>query len=269
MKHFSKIFIGIIFFIISVNKITFCWDMSYHPKQKELIKEGEVLDIASNNSAPSSKVVFLTFDDGPSYNNTPRVLNILNSNNVKATFFVIGRKAEANNNLIKQMENSGMCILPHTYSHDYKTIYKNEEEYFKDLNQCISVIKNNTSNRAVNFTRLPGGSDNEMGSARVLNSIKQKLLLQGISYIDWNVSSMDAGNYYIASKDIKKTVINQCKCWNIPIILMHDSEAKGSTVEALQDIITYLKNEGYTFKTLSDISEEEIGRLKKYKILNK
>lgn len=269
MKHFSKICIGIIFFIISVNKIAFCWDMSYHPKQKELIRGGEVLDIASNNSALSPKVVFLTFDDGPSYNNTPKVLNILNSNNVKATFFVIGRKVEANKKLIKQMGNSGMCILPHTYSHDYKSIYKNEEEYFKDLNQCISVIKDNTSMNAMNFIRLPGGADNEMGSASVLNSIKQKLQVQGIKYLDWNVSSMDAGNYYVNAKDIKKTVIKQCKYWDIPVILMHDSETKGSTVEALQDIITYLKNEGYTFKTLSDISEEELCRLKKYKILNK
>lgn len=249
--------------------MVFCWDMSYHPKQKELVEEGKVINVDSNNSTLNSKVVFLTFDDGPSHNNTPKVLNILNSNRVKATFFIIGTKAESNKQLIEKMKNSGMCVLPHTYSHDYKKIYKNEEAYFNDLNQCISVIERATSKNVEPFTRLPGGADNEMGSVRVLNSIKQKLQLKGIKYLDWNVSSMDASNYYIAAKDIKKSVIKQCKYWDIPVILMHDSETKGSTVEALQDIITYLKNEGYTFKTLADISEEEICRLKKYKILNK
>ena len=84
--------------------------------------------------------VFLTFDDGPTRENTTKILEILNKYKVKATFFVIGDLAERNKDIMAMMKDSGMCILPHSYTHDYN-IYKSRRAYFKDLEKCIKVIK--------------------------------------------------------------------------------------------------------------------------------
>ena len=67
------------------------------------------------------KVVYLTFDDGPTPNNTPRILEILKKNNIKATFFVIGQ----NPDMYKQIVDQGHAIAIHTYSHEYKQVYIN------------------------------------------------------------------------------------------------------------------------------------------------
>ncbi|APM40692.1 polysaccharide deacetylase family protein [Clostridium kluyveri] len=223
----------------------------------------------SKNIQECPKEVFLTFDDGPSVNNTGKILKILNDNNIKATFFVVGIKAEENPEALKELSNSGMCIGVHTYSHNYKKIYKSLDAYINDYEICKSTIKKITNKEPINYTRLPGGSTNLIISKTNLNLIKKTLNDKGIKYVDWNVCSGDADSHEVSVEKIKRNVKNQCQNKKIAVILMHDTYYKHFTVESLPEIIAYLKNQGFVFRTFGDLTEVEQKEMIDLEIINK
>lgn len=199
--------------------------------------------------------VYLTFDDGPT-ENTVKILEILNKYKIKATFFVIGDLGERNKDILAKLHESGMCILPHSYNHDYK-IYKSKGSYFSDLNKCIKVIKEITGKDIPPYTRLPGGSDNAIGKESILQDIRATLKKKNMRYVDWNVSSLDAVSVFVPKSTIKESVIKKCENTNFAVVLMHDSSTKQTTVESLEDIIKYLKERNFIFRTFNDITEME------------
>ncbi|MBU5485696.1 polysaccharide deacetylase [Clostridium sp. MSJ-11] len=225
-------------------------------------------EVMAHNST-KEKVVFLTFDDGPSPNNTPEILKILKDNDVKATFFVIGTSVESYPHVAKRLYKEGMCILPHTYSHNYGTIYNNSESYFNDLNKCISSIKNITGEEVIHYTRLPGGSDNLVSNSEVLRTIRNKLNAKGIDYIDWNVSSGDAEGGVVAVNILNNNIKYQCTDLNLAVILMHDSYYKTTTVESLDSTIKHLKAQGYKFKKINEMTPNERNNLIKMRVINR
>ena len=82
----------------------------------------------ANHGQSGDKVVYLTFDDGPS-ENTAQILNILDKYNAKATSFVTGN-GQKYNNLIKEAHNKGHTIGLHTYTHNYSKVYASVDAYF-------------------------------------------------------------------------------------------------------------------------------------------
>ncbi|GAA0726809.1 polysaccharide deacetylase family protein [Clostridium malenominatum] len=232
-----------------------------------ILKTGISQVKAANNN--KEKVVFLTFDDGPSPNNTPKILKILKENGVKASFFVIGALGENNPQIIKKMYSEGMTILPHTYSHDYKAMYSSVDNYFQDLDKCIKVINNLTGKDYYTYTRLPGGSDNQVSNGEILRTIRNKLNAKGVDYIDWNVSSGDAEGETVAVNVLNHNIKNGCNNTNLAVILMHDSYYKSTTVESLDSIIKDLKAKGYTFKTLEEMTNSERRTMIRMGIVNR
>lgn len=189
------------------------------------------------------KVVYLTFDDGPTPNNTPRILEILKKNNIKATFFVIGQ----NPDLYKRIVDEGHAIAIHTYSHEYKQVYASEDAFFQDLYKLRDLIIEKTG---VNpkVTRFPGGSSTTRVSKPIKQAIINRLTKEGYVYQDWNCDSTDAsGNKVPVEKLVKNGVCNVREV----NLLMHDAYAKTTTVEALQQIIDAYRAKGYIFETLT------------------
>ena len=217
-----------------------------------------------------NKTVYLTFDDGPSNGNTNKILDILEKNNIKATFFVVGNRISANKSIIKRAKNLNMAIYPHCNNHDYNKIYCSKNSYLKDLNCCkknmINILGENCSD--FRFVRLPGGATNTVCKKEVLNNIKNEIKSQNIMYIDWNVDSGDAVARNVSSNIIKNNMKNYSGIYNVEVVLMHDSGDKESTVDTLQSIINNYKNKNYKFKTLNNISKEEINYLKKIRVIN-
>lgn len=214
------------------------------------------------------KTVYLTFDDSPSINNTNKIIDILNKNNIKATFFVVGDSISIYPYLIKELDNNNMCIMPHCNIHDYKGIYKSEESYFKDLNKCKESINKIIGKRKMNFIRIPGGADNEICNKEVLSNIKNKILDNSDNYIDWTINIGDIEKSSISSEFIKSKIIDEGGLYSVEVVLMNDL-GKEYTVDALQEIIDFYINRGYKFKTLNEIEEWEIEYLKDNKVLNK
>lgn len=227
------------------------------------------IQVSALYSEKINKTVYLTFDDGPSINVTKDILKILKENNIRGTFFVVGDSVNLYPHLIKELNEDKMCIMPHCNIHDYKGIYKNEDNYFEDLNKCKENINAIIGNKKMNFIRMPGGSDNEICSDEVLSKIKGKILNDGENYIDWTIAVGDAENFEVSVELIKSRVRDEGGLYNVEVVLMHDSGVKKSTVEALQDIINIYKERGYTFKALDEIEPWEIEYLKEINVLNK
>lgn len=242
-------------------------------KKKKVKEEKKVISNAPKEGETYEKEVFLTFDDGPSKKNTPEVLKILKENDVRATFFVIGKKAEENKDLIKQQIDAGMSVQPHTYSHEYSILYRNVDAYFEDLNKVNKIITDITNKPQSTYVRLPGGSDNTIyrnyTSRETLPTIRKQLVDKGIGYVDWNVSSADADPKYATTERIRDNVINQCKERNFAVVLMHDAASKEKTVKALDDMIKGLKKQGFVFRTFNDLNDKEKETMKKLRIMNR
>ena len=204
-------------------------------------------------------VCYLTFDDGPC-KNTDTILKILEENDIKATFFVVGTMSTGK---IKDIYNAGHSIGLHTNTHELtksssKYVYKNESNYFKDLQGISDVVYKKIGIRS-NLVRFPGGSVTaykRLGKD-VFASVKQRLEDNGYTYFDWNIDSGDThskspSKEYVM-KEIRDGLYSNGKLKNEICILMHD--IKNVTVEALPDIIKELKELGYTFRPLSSNSE--------------
>jgi len=210
---------------------------------------------------PADKIAYLTFDDGPSPV-TRQVLDILKQHGVKATFFVVGKNVPGNEAILKRMIAEGHVIGGHTYSHNYRIIYKDIRSFFADLEQGNRLIEKATGVKPVVF-RFPGGSTNSVSKKYqdpqiynkhepVMREIKAEAKRRGYTFIDWNIDNGDAkSNVYTAAQavaNIKQQVKNQKEL----VILMHDSTPKLATARSLPAVIQYLKAEGYRFDVLQE-----------------
>lgn len=192
------------------------------------------------------KTVFLTFDDGPS-TITSEILDILKSEEVAATFFVVGNENEESKALMKRIVDEGHKIAVHTYSHDYDKVYTSVESYLEDFDKVYNLIYEATGVRTDIF-RFLGGSVNVHNVTNNVE-ISAELLRRGFVYYDWNVSSGDASQGATKESVIESATSSE---EDRIILFMHDSESKTYTAAALPDIIKHYKNAGYNFASLEN-----------------
>ena len=199
------------------------------------------------------KVAYLTFDDGPSNNITPLILDVLKEQNLKATFFVLGSRAELYPNLVKKEYEEGHFIANHGYSHDYNKIYSSPQAVLEEYWKGEKCIKNALGIQEYNsyLFRFPGGSSG--GKYAKLKKEAIELLNQNnILNINWNALTNDAVGTP-TKESIMQSLIDTVGEKNSVVILMHDSATKILTYEMLPEIISYLKEKGYCFGTFYDI----------------
>ena len=204
------------------------------------------------------KVVYLTFDDGPSTTNTPQVLDILDRYNVKATFFVLGSSIDKNDQakeILKEQVKRGHAIANHTYSHDYSYLYPNGvmnvnniiSDLEKSENSMKAVLGNDFSTRVI---RLPGGYWSWEGRTAMKEAMEQ----QGYYNVDWNALNKDAEGKKKNADElvqcVKEGVQSLGPNADSVVLLMHDTYGKEETVKALPLIIEYLQDQGFEFRTI-------------------
>lgn len=224
-----------------------------------------------NSNSDEKKVAYLTFDDGPS-KVTLEILKILKEENVKGTFFVLGEMALENPEILKQVKEEGHGICIHSNSHLNKN-YSSKEAYFEDYEKCYEIINNITGEKPSIYTRMPGGSSTRIPSKEVLKNIRNELSNNGLYYVDWNVSLEDAIGVNIPVEKLIKNFTMEINKKNLDkstlMILMHDGTSNKTTPEALKYVIKTLKEQGYEFKSLNQISKEDHDKLLKKKIINR
>lgn len=185
--------------------------------------------------------VYLTFDDGPS-ENTNEILDILDDYGVKATFFVVGKPEEEYKGIYQRIVNEGHTIGMHSYSHKYSEIYSSLDAFKNDFEQIQNLIYDTTGVESV-YYRFPGGSSNKVSNIDMSQYI-QYVNDQGVKYFDWNVSSGDATSLAYTPDDLVENVMNDVVKYKTSVVLMHDTEAKDATVQALPKLIEELQKAG-------------------------
>ena len=215
-------------------------------KREDKVKPASASEAFNPYKKNGKKVAFLTFDDGPSANNTPQILSILKKNKINATFFVIGNLAQENSNLVKREYLDGNTIGNHTYSHVYNHVYSSTQAFEEEIRRSENILKSILGDSyKTKLIRFPGGS---FGSK--LKPFRDVIFKDGYHYVDWNALDGDAEGTNIPADKLflrlKETVGTQTHV----VILMHDAPAKNTTVQILPQIIQYLRSKGYSFSTL-------------------
>lgn len=208
--------------------------------------------IATRAISIEAGTVYLTFDDGPSLDITPEILQILHANNIPATFFVV-RYGENKEHLIRKEIMAGHNVGLHGYSHDYAEIYTDLDTLMENFYQLETLVSNTAEGYQSKIIRFPGGSSNTVSKKYcegIMKEAVERVTEEGYVYFDWNVDSRDAGGVN-TSEEVYQNVISGLREGRNNIVLMHDSAGNIKTVEALQKIIDYCIENGYVFKTIT------------------
>lgn len=136
------------------------------------------------------KTMYLTFDDGPSEENTAAVLDILKENGIKATFFLVGENVRKHPEIARRIAAEGHTIGIHCNRHEYEEIYADADSYLADFQEAWDAVYEVTGVEAQLF-RFPGGSINAYNED-VYEEIIEKMTERGYIYFDWNGSLEDA-----------------------------------------------------------------------------
>ena len=202
-----------------------------------------------NFTAPETRTVYLTFDDGPS-ENTQAVLDILDQYGIKATFFVTNINP-GYESMIRECYRRGHTIGMHTYSHDYAQVYASVDAYWQDLTAISDIVREQIGYVPC-FIRFPGGSSNTVSAnytTGIMSQLSQDVVAAGYQYYDWDASCGD-GAEHTADELVEATMIDTSYGYQSIVFLMHDGAGKQTTVEALPRIIEYFQSEGYAFAPL-------------------
>ena len=191
------------------------------------------------NGQSPDKVVSLTFDDGPDPVNTPKIIKVLRDNNIQGTFFCIGNQIEACKSIIKQAYADGNIISSHSWSHkNFTTINAAaiSNEVTLTENEIYKVI-----GKKPLLIRPPYGATNDAVQTS-LTALNYKTILWSIDTLDWEQREVD---------NIVKNVVDNIRPGEI--ILMHCDGNKQNTTKALPQIISKLKEMGYSFVTVDKL----------------
>lgn len=190
----------------------------------------------------NSKLICLTFDDGPHKVYTERLLDLLLQYNIKVTFFVVAKFAQSNPELIERMKNEGHTIAFHSFEHKNPLI-KGPFYTKKDFNNSIKIMNN--LHCSTTYFRPPWGCIN-LTTIKNVKKYNLNLIFWNVMVGDWraNISS-----HKIAKKLLKRTKKNFLIC-------LHDGRGRNNaplrTINALEKTIPIWINEGYKFVKIDD-----------------
>jgi peptidoglycan/xylan/chitin deacetylase (PgdA/CDA1 family) len=195
------------------------------------------------------KRIALTFDDGPDGAATAVLLDILKMYKAHASFFCVGRQAEANSDLIKRIVNEGHALGNHSYAHHWWTNFLTKTPLVNEINRTQSVLSG-LSGITPRYYRSPMGLSNPH-LASALRETDMKL-------IAWDVRPFDRG-------ESSKTIIDRVTGVNKKtspvsdgsIVLLHDGGASPSTlVESVKGIIEHFQALGFSFVSLDELFQD-------------
>ncbi|WP_414527430.1 polysaccharide deacetylase family protein [Nodularia chucula] len=191
------------------------------------------------NLSQDKKVIALTFDDGPWPETTAQVLDILQKNNIKATFFVVGRNVQNYPQLVNRLIAEGHAIGNHTWHHWYH--FMNPEAAAYEINHTSNLIYK-TAGVKTNLFRPPGGI--------MHNGVADYAKNSSYAIIMWSSDSLD-----YSRPAVQKLVSNVFRnAQPGGIVLLHDGGGNRSqTVQALPEIINKFRQQGYSFVTVPEL----------------
>jgi peptidoglycan/xylan/chitin deacetylase (PgdA/CDA1 family) len=190
-----------------------------------------------------SPYIAITFDDGPSAQLTPRLLDILKERGIKATFFVVGKNVAEYPEIVRRMANEGHEIANHSWSHPTLT-QLGSEGIRKQIENTNDAILKVTGKRPV-LMRPPYGATTSMLNKRFTEEFGLKVILWSVDPLDWR---------YRNSNRVLNAIVQNTRPG--AIIIAHDIHA--TTVAAMPATLDLLVSKGYKFVTVSDLIQMEV-----------
>lgn len=219
-----------------------------NPQQLEKKKETPPTRQKGTDGKPVGKVVYLTFDDGPS-TLTGQFLDVLKENNVKSTFFMQGNNLQNTSfqESVKRATKEGHYIGAHSMTHNNNKLYKSGQ-FVPEMKEALSLIHDLTGTTP-KLVRPPYGSEPGLKNEEIRNQIVEA----GIKVWDWTIDSDDW-----KFKDNPNQIIENVKSHtkdDVEVVLMHE---KQQTLQALPQIIQFYKEKGYEFGVYSDVDHFQL-----------
>ena len=193
----------------------------------------------------SEKKIALTFDDGPNEPYTSQILKILKDNNVRATFFMVGKNVEAFPSAARAIVQAGHAIGNHSYDH-HNLVTKTDKTVREEILKTENIIER-TTGRKTNLFRPPYGEKDGL-TVRQTHQLGYVMVEWSVSAEDWRKPGVD---------QIIKNVLRHAR--NGSIVLMHDGDKwhhgsdRSQTVAALPVLIGELRKQGYDLVTVPEL----------------
>ncbi len=214
----------------------------------------ETEETMEETSGAEEKVVYLSFDDGPSAV-TAEILDVLKEEEVPATFFVIGATTERGLGLYRRILEEGHALGIHSYSHRYSEIYASADAYAADFQRLADHLEETAGVRPTIF-RFPGGSNNQHASKAVLKEIKARMKKAGNVWFDWNAIAKDDKAKAAPAQEMFDNVVKTAGDKGRILILMHDDALRTTAPECIRMLIDHYRQLGYRFEKLTAETEQ-------------
>lgn len=242
----------LLFFIFIHKSKSFAIELS-----KNSLLSTELVEKIATITKNEKKVAYLTFDDGPTTSVTPKILDILKAENVKASFFVIGKYVDRHPEIVKREYEEGHYIANHGYDHDNSILYKSNESFKNEVEKTDIAIGKaiGVEDYCSHIFRFPNGFMSPANKSRKKEVLKVLEEMQ-YTYVDWNCLNNDSVKKYSKQQllnNLKKTAKNKGSL----VVLMHDTKDVNDSSTILKESIDYLKSEGYEFKNFYDLLQND------------
>ncbi len=210
----------------------------FHPRNQWLV--------ANRSRVEGENCVALTFDDGPDPVDTPRLLDLLREKDVKATFFVVGKRADQHPEIVRRAWAEGHLVGNHTWSHRALFCFLTPARLRAEIERGTESVRRSCGFRPRAF-RSPVGLRHPL--------LGPYLKQAGLEYVSWSVRTRDtltANSNVLAQRILNKVVSGD-------IILLHDHLPAGTDamLEALPRIIDEMRKRGFEFVLAG--SREDVG----------
>ncbi len=225
-------------------------------KDQPTMAQHRALD-QQKDQAIVQRVMYLTFDDGPS-KHTKAILDILDQYQIKATFFVSGAD-EASFDLLTEIHKRGHALGIHTYSHAYSTIYSSVDAYFQDVDKVKNLIYEKTG-VTTHILRFPGGSSNTVSRnyrQGIMSELAKECEKRGYVYYDWNGENGDIDSS-LSADTLYEKAMKSCKGKQSVMMLMHDGAGNEATLQALERTLEEWIAQGWEFRIIEESDDMPI-----------
>jgi len=199
-------------------------------------------DKAHQDYCDKEKVIYLTFDAGYENGNIKKILDVLNEEDVKATFFILDNMIIKNEALVKEMIDGGHLVANHTMKHKDMTKMMNIDDFKNELTQLEDLFEKTYGVTMPRYYRPPEGKLNEDNLAWA-KELGYKTVMWSFAYADWDNGKQPSREYAM-----KKILDN---LHNGEVMLLHPTSS--TNAEIMKELITELKSRGYRFETVETL----------------
>ena len=205
---------------------------------------GYYINRRHTDTKADDKVVYLTFDAGYENGNVAKILDILREENVSAAFFILQNLVVKNTELVKRMVNEGHTVCNHTARHKDMSTFSNEA-FLEELRTLEALYKEHTGFEMPKYYRPPEGTFSRENLV-CANENGYKTIFWSFAYPDWD------NNRQMSTEKAQQIILDNIH--NGEVMLLHPTSSTNAAI--LQDVIRALKEQGYRFGTLDELTGE-------------